>query len=67
MMKQQERIVKNGDYYEIETYEELMMTAKTSKKEEPIVSSTNIPASEYIVTEMPTFKEARSNYFFDAI
>jgi hypothetical protein len=33
MLKQQERIVRNGDYYEIETFEEIMMTSKTSKKE----------------------------------
>lgn len=41
-MKQNERVIKKGDYYELETIEDLMMQQKIPKKEE-VQSSSNIP------------------------
>jgi len=62
-MKQSERIIKKGDYYEIEVVEDTFSTSKISKKDE---SQTSLPAaSDCIVTaELPSFNQARSNYYF---
>lgn len=65
-MKQNERIIRNGDYYELETIEEILMQQKVSKKDE-IPSSTNIPAPpSNIVTELPPRSQALASYFVPA-
>ena len=65
-MKQNERIIKTGDYYEIETIEDLMLQQKIPKKEDP-QSSTNIPLpNNNIVTELPPRREALNAYFVPA-
>jgi hypothetical protein len=53
-MKQVERVIKRGEYYEIEVTEDAFTTSKTSRKEESQIS---IPiASENINVELPSYK-----------
>ena len=61
MIKQSERIIKKGDYYEMEVVEDGFYSSKLSKKEESqlIVAS----SADNIVTELPSFSDARANYY----
>jgi hypothetical protein len=61
-MKQVERVIKRGDYYEIEVIEDAFSNTKTSRKEESQISIP--PPSENIQVELPSYRQARSNYFY---
>ena len=61
-MKQSQKIIKKGDYYEIEVIDDAFYTTKISKKEESQMSIA--PSNENIIAEMPSYTDARSKYFY---
>ena len=61
-MKQVDKIIKKGDYYEMEVVDDGIFSIKSYKKEE---SQVNPPlSSDNITTDLPAFSDARSQFYF---
>ena len=63
MIKQQQRVIKKGEYYQMQTYQQTMMLISKTKKDQQQNSTSNIPVNEHITTEVPSWTGARDNYF----
>lgn len=63
MMKQVEKVIKKGDYYEMDVPDDGVYSTKTYKKEEPLSYAQTQSGS--IITNLPSFKEARDKYLFE--
>ena len=62
-MKQTERIIKTGDYYELEVNDEILSYQKFLKKEDVGPGTNQSQPTENIITKMPTHHEAKLSYF----
>ena len=64
-MRQEEKVIKKGNYYEVELNEEVRTKQDKTVRRDENPSAMNIPtASEHIITEMPEQTEARHSYFY---
>lgn len=61
-MKQIDKIIRKGDYYEMEVVDDGIFSIKPQRREESQVNPSS--TSENILTDLPAFQEARSKYFF---
>ena len=62
-MKQVDKVIKKGDYYEMEVVDDGLLSMKPYKKEE--MQSTIQSHHDNIITALPTFTDARAKYYYN--
>ena len=62
-MKQVDKVIRKGDYYEMEVVDDGLFSMKPYKKEE--AQPTAAMNSDSIITTLPTFEDAKSKYYYE--